>query len=61
MKNRDEIEKAIESLEKGINTLHGVIGRMDAAEDYAKYQREQFYVVKDNDEPTGEDICKVKY
>lgn len=52
---RNEIEKAVEiiqtaseNLEKSICLLQGVIGQMDAAEDYAKFQREQFYVLKDN-------------
>jgi hypothetical protein len=53
--NRDKIEKAVEiiqtaseDLEKSICLLRGIIGQMDAAEDYAKFQREQFYVIKDN-------------
>lgn len=52
---RNEIEKAVEiiqtaseDLEKSICLLRGIIGQMDAAEDYAKFQREQFYVIKDN-------------
>ena len=50
---RNEIEKAVEiiqtaseNLEKSICLLQGVIGQMDAAEDYAKFQREQFCVVE---------------
>ena len=53
--NRDKIEKAVEiiqtaseDLEKSICLLRGIIGQMDAAEDYAKFQGEQFYVIKDN-------------
>ena len=53
MKNRDEIEKAgemirtaSEGLEESICLLRGIIGRMDAVEDYAKFQREQFCVVE---------------
>lgn len=53
--NRDKIEKAVEiiqtaseDLEKSICLLRGIIGQMDAAEDYAKFHREQFYVIKDN-------------
>ena len=50
---RNEIEKAVEiiqtaseDLEKSICLLRGIIGQMDAAEDYAKFQREQFWVVE---------------
>ena len=53
-KNAEKIEKAVEiiqtaseDLEKSICLLRGIIGRMDAAEDYAKLQREKFYVVED--------------
>lgn len=42
------IQTASENLEKSICLLRGIIGQIDAAEDYAKFQREQFYVIKDN-------------
>lgn len=66
-KSREKIENAIEiiktaseDLEKGVCLLRGIIGRMDAADDYAKLERKKFCIVKDNDEPIGEDLCKVK-
>lgn len=52
MKNAERVEEAVaiikvasENLEKSICLLQGVIGRMDAAEDYAAFQREKFFVV----------------
>lgn len=55
-KNAERIEEAIaviraasENLDKGICLLQGIIGQTDAAETYAAFQREKFFVVGDTE------------